>query len=154
MRHEEIKEKLFALYDGPLTEKERVLLEGHLPVCAECRQSIGEWKTLSRTLFARPTPSEASEDIFVSRIIARLEPSPAGFMVPFWEKPLGWLVPLVGSAAIAAWVFFSVLPSMNGLSSSPTIETAFSSDTSYSSSSTESGVMFASYSPSTYDIAP
>jgi len=40
MNHDKIREMLFDLYDRPLTERERQMVEGHLPDCPECRQAF------------------------------------------------------------------------------------------------------------------
>jgi len=137
MKHDELKQKLFALVDGPLSEKERTLLEEHLPNCAECQGALAEWKKISSVLFSNPSFSEASEDQFVSKVMARLSPvqgleSPAA---PSRWNTLQWFTPLAGAAIAAAWVFFYVLPGTPGLSFSNSIETYFSeNDASLSSS--------------------
>jgi anti-sigma factor RsiW len=108
MNHTEIKQKLFALYDGPLTEKERVLVEVHLSACPECRRAVGEWENISGALFTRPSFSEAAEDRMVARVMERIKPAPAPWLP--WKSDLKWFMPLLGSALAAAWVFFLVLP--------------------------------------------
>lgn len=115
MNHDEIKERLFDLYDRPLTERERRLLEAHLPGCDECRRLFEQWQGITRTLFPAPAFSEASEDLFVSKVMARVRslPQPA---VWSWSLALRWLMPLAGSTLAAAWVFFSVLPQTPGIS--------------------------------------
>jgi anti-sigma factor RsiW len=123
MTHREIQEKLFALYDGPLTEQERALVEGHLAGCGDCRGSIAEWKRISETLFRLPAFSEAEEDRFVSKVMGRLEPAP-----PKRAFTLRWLVPLVGTAVAAAWVLFFVLPATPGFSSNSTVADIYSED--------------------------
>lgn len=145
MKHDEIKQKLFALVDGPLTETDRALVEGHIPSCAECRQAIEEWQKISGVLFTFPALSEAAEDRFVSKVMARL-PAGQGRSVPAassrWTT-LQWLVPLAGSALAAAWVFFFVLPGTPGLSSTTGIESYFSdNDSSYAAA--QSGIIPAS----------
>jgi anti-sigma factor RsiW len=117
MHHDEIREKLFDLYDRPLTEWERQLVEGHLPDCAECRQTFEEWQKISRALFPHPALSESSEDLFVSKVMARVSSYRPKNVILSWEIALRWLVPLLGSTIAAAWVFFSVLPDTPGLSS-------------------------------------
>lgn len=119
MNHDEIREKLFALYDRPLTERERQLVAGHLPDCAECRQAFEEWQKISRTLFPTPSFSEMSEDLFVSKVMVRVNEAASKNGKFSWEFALRWLTPLIGSTIAAAWVFFSVLPNTPGLSTDP-----------------------------------
>jgi len=137
MKHEEIKQKLFALLDGPLSEQERTLVEKHLPSCPECQSATEEWKKISGVLFTQPAFSEAAEDQFVSKVMARLSTA-SGLQTPAassrWNT-LQWLIPLAGSAVAAAWVFFFVLPGTPGLSSTASVENYFSdNETSFSSS--------------------
>jgi len=117
MTHNEIKQKLFALYDGPLTEKERVLIEVHLAACKDCRQAVGEWENISGALFTKPAFSEAEEDRVVANVLARIE-VPGARWVP-WKTDLKWFLPLMGSAVTAAWVFFFVLPATPDISQPP-----------------------------------
>lgn len=145
MLHETIQQKLFALYDGPLTEKERKLVEGHLANCAECRKAIAEWKAISSRLFVTQTFSEASEDFFVAKVMDRVSSLSRQTLQTSWNLALRWLVPLLGSAAVAAWLLFTVLPDAPAFSSSPNVEEAFSSSSTYAS--TGNGMMLASYSP-------
>jgi anti-sigma factor RsiW len=146
MKHDEIKDKLFALYDGPLTEKERTLVDGHLTDCRECHQAVAEWKKISNVLFTLPAFSEASEDRLVSSVMEKIQSAPLKFQTPSFKNNLRWLMPLIGSAVAAAWVFFIVLPSTDPAASA-NVETAFSSSASNASSS-GNGIMLASYSSS------
>jgi len=116
MKHEEIKKRILALFDGPLTEEERSLVEDHLPSCAECRQDIAQWKALSARLFSKHTFSEAEEDQFVSRTMERIAGLPTRAAVLSWGNAFRWFLPLAGSAVAAVWVLFSVLPATPGLS--------------------------------------
>jgi anti-sigma factor RsiW len=152
MTHEMIQQKLFALYDGPLTEQERKLVEGHLAQCPECRKAIAQWKAVSARLFPAHTFSEAAEDFFVAKVMDRVRSSSMEAGRALWGLTLRWVLPLVGSAALAGWVFFSVLPDSTGLSSSNSLEAAFSSQPVYSASS-GNGIMLASYS-SSEEIVP
>lgn len=145
MNHDKIRDMLFDLYDRPLTERERLIVEGHLPDCAECRQAFGQWQQISRTLFALPAPSEAQEDLFVSKVMARVT-STQPVTTFSWGYALRWMVPLLGSSIAAVWFFFTALSGTGGLSSSANVETAFSSDSSYTASS-GNGIVLASYSP-------
>lgn len=144
MNHEMIQQKLLALFDGPLTEKERQLVEGHLAECAACRRAVAEWKVVSRSLFSSPTFSEASEDFFVTKVMDRVRSAAPLSGFALWRPTLKWLVPLVGSAAIAAWAFFSIMP-LSDLSSGSSLEAAYSN--SYNARSAN-GITPASYSTS------
>ncbi len=150
MTHETIQQKLFALYDGPLSERERKLVEGHLTQCPECRKAIAQWKSVSARLFPSQTFSEASEDFFVAKVMDRVRSSALDAGKSAWGWVLRWALPLVGSAVLAGWAFFSVLPD-TGLYSAPSADAAFSSYSSYASAS-GNGIMQASYSPD--EIAP
>ncbi len=126
MKHEEIREKLFALADGPLTEKERTLVEGHLDSCPECRQALREWRLLSNALFLRVSFSEAEEDRFVSTALERaVSASPRH--ASSWPV-VQWLLPLVGSAVAAAWVLFSMVPAGSGFASGNSVGDFLSGD--------------------------
>ena len=47
MKHEEIKEKLFAFYDGELPGAEQEEITVHLRSCLACRQSYEQWKQIA-----------------------------------------------------------------------------------------------------------
>lgn len=151
MNHELIQQKLMALYDGPLTEKERKLVEGHLAQCAECRKAVAQWKAISVRLFPAQTISEATEDYFVAKIMDRVRSTAQEKGISPAALIFRWLVPLVGSAVVAGWVFFSVLPGSTETSSNNSVAAAFSPDSSYTASA-GNGFMLASYSSN--DIAP
>lgn len=110
MKHEELQQKLFALYDGPLTEKERDLVEGHLSDCQECRQAIGTWKKASAALFPKPAFSEVEEDRFTAAVMARVGKIEAARERSF-SQSAKWLVPLLGTASLAIWIFFAFMQS-------------------------------------------
>ena len=117
MTHNEIKQKLFALYDGPLTEKERVLVEVHLSACPECRRAVGEWENISGALFTKPAFSEVDEDRLVAKVMGRIRPQSQGWTP--WKTDLKWFLPVLGSALLAAWVFLGVLPDSPVLDQQP-----------------------------------
>jgi anti-sigma factor RsiW len=145
MKHEEMKERMLALFEGPLNEKERALVEEHLSNCLECRKTVEDYQRVAGRLFALPTYSEAQEDTFVAQVMTRVQaigPVP----VFTWKNTLRWTLPLVGSSMAALWLFFSALSSTGRLSTSTNVETAFSQDVSYASSS-GNGIMLASYEP-------
>jgi anti-sigma factor RsiW len=146
MNHELIQQKLMALYDGPLTEEERKLVEGHLAGCSSCRRAVAEWKVISQGLFTSPTFSEAREDYFVAKVMDRVKSTTPETGFALWRPTLKWLVPLVGSAAMAAWAFASILP-LSDFSSGSSLESAFSNTSSYTVRSSN-GITMASYSSS------
>jgi hypothetical protein len=110
MRHDELKEKILGLYDGPVTEKERVWVETHLSSCVDCSRALSEYQKFSAHLFATPTYSEAEEDMFTEKVMMRVRASALAKKPLTAETVLRWFLPLVGSTVVAAWVFFSVLP--------------------------------------------
>lgn len=151
MNHDLIQQKLLALYDGPLTEKERKLVEGHLAQCAECRKAVAQWKAISARLFPAQTLSEATEDYFVAKVMSRVRSTAQEKGISPAALIFRWMLPLVGSAIVAGWVFFSVLPASTDTSSNNSVAAAFSYD-SPGTSSAGNGIMLASY--STNEIAP
>lgn len=144
MNHELIQEKLFALYDGPLTEQERKVVEGHLAQCPDCRRALAEWKALSKRIFPRVAFSEASEDLFALSVLRQLEPYQAP--VPFLDRGflLHWGLPALGMAAMAAWFFLSSINANSGLVDEPA-EAAFTFAGSGNSGYSQSGFVPASY---------
>jgi hypothetical protein len=139
MKHEELKEKILGLYDGPVTEKERVWADNHLVFCSDCQQAVEEYKKISSVLFAVPSFSEAEEDIFTAKVMAKIQSLSVRSTESTRDVFVRWFIPLLGSTAIAAWVFFSVLPS------TPEISNALSGSTFLSADSQE--ITPASWSP-------
>jgi anti-sigma factor RsiW len=127
MNHSEIQQKLLALYDGPLSEKERPLVEQHLVSCPDCRRVVGQWKRASEVLFTKPSFSEADEDAFVNSVMSYVReiPAPQSFS---WGVTFRWLVPVAGSALLAAWAFFTVLSDTKNLDQQASVETFFSEE--------------------------
>jgi anti-sigma factor RsiW len=117
MKHDELKEKILGLYDGPVTEKERTWVETHLTSCQDCSQALEEYKKTSALLFAVPIFSEADEDIFTAKVMARVREAAVKQTISLTEMVLRWFLPLAGSTLVAAWVLFSVLPSTPELAS-------------------------------------
>lgn len=111
MKHDELKEKILGLYDGPVNEKERIWVDIHLNSCEDCSAALEEYKKAAAQLFAVPTFSEADEDIFTAKVMARVREKGRTQTASFSHIVLRWLLPLAGSTLMAAWVFFSVLPS-------------------------------------------
>jgi anti-sigma factor RsiW len=132
MTHDEIQTALFSLVDGPLTEKERKLVESHLPACASCRQALAQWRQISPVLFPKASFPEIQEDRMVAAVLERIRARPSAPRFLSLENSLRWIFPLVGSALAAAWVFFYIVPTTPELSSLPAAETDY-----YSSSTPE-----------------
>ena len=130
MKHDELKEKILGLYDGPVTEKERAWVETHLASCADCTAALEEYKKTSALLFAVPTFSEADEDMFTAKVMARIRQTDMMKDLSFSQIVFRWLLPLASSMAVAAWVLFSVLPNTPELASEMSEPTFFTSETS------------------------
>jgi anti-sigma factor RsiW len=144
MNHELIKEKLFALYDGPLTEQERKVVDIHLSQCPECRRTLAEWKVLSKRLFPRVAFSEASEDIFTLGVLQKLEPYRAPAPLLGRNFILRWGLPALGVAAASAWFFLSSLSANPNMVDEPA-EAAFTYAGSGTASYAQSGFVPVSY---------
>ncbi len=110
MRHEELRERLYDLYDRELPVPELRELEAHLGACAECRASLEEWRRIAGALFAAPAP--APSEALVQRIMRGLPGHEESAPTPAWT--LRWLAPAFSLAlaglAILAW------PDGNGVS--------------------------------------
>jgi hypothetical protein len=128
MKHDELKVKILGLYDGPVTEKERLWAENHLSSCADCSRAVEEYKSFASVLFALPTLSEADEDIFTNKVMLRIKSASAEAAQSVLDITVRWFIPLLGSTAVAAWVFFSLLPSTPELSAAINGSSFFSSD--------------------------
>ena len=144
MNHELIQEKLFALYDGPLTEQERKVVETHLSQCPDCRRALAEWRTLSKRIFPKVAFSEASEDLFTLSVLKQLEPYQAP--VHFLDRGflLRWGLPALGVAAMTLWFLFSSVTATSGLVDEPA-EAAFTFAGSGNSGYSQSGFVPVSY---------
>ncbi len=140
MSHEEIQEKLWALYDGQLAEEEKEPLETHLRDCPECRGLLSEWKNVSGMLFQKPELSGADAELFTQEVMARVR-GPVETPVVSWKRAaLPWLAPVLASALAAAWVFFFLLPGTPGLTTGPAQED-FLSEEAASPPSPASGIV-------------
>ncbi len=128
MKHDELKEKILGLYDGPVTEKERVWADNHLLACSDCRQAVEEYKKFSAVLFDVPSFSEAEEDIFTAKVMSKVQALSGRSSESVLDITVRWFIPRLGSGMVAAWVFFSVLPSTPELSNALNGSTLFSTD--------------------------
>jgi hypothetical protein len=128
MKHDELKEKILGLYDGPVTEKERVWADNHLLSCIDCRQSVEEYKKFSSVLFAVPSFSEVEEDIFTAKVLSKIKTLSPRSSETVINITVRWFIPLLGSAMVASWVFFSLLPSTPEISNAMNGSTFLSAD--------------------------
>ncbi len=71
MDHQEMQQKIYSFYDGELPLSEELSVKQHLDECAECRELIEDWRTLSKKFFSPPL-LESSEE-FVERVMAQIE---------------------------------------------------------------------------------
>ena len=95
--HAQMKEKLFALYDGELEGPAKVEAEGHLNECAQCRTLFEGWSKTAKMLFPEPEPLES--EFFVRRVMERVNALDA--LRPVSRKHyLRWLVPALGLATL------------------------------------------------------
>lgn len=107
MRHEEMKDLVFALRDGePLAPEARSQAERHLAACGECREAVASWEKASKTLFVKPIvePSEEFTRAVLRRVRSVEEPVS-------WTSRLSSLFPrLVVAGALAAAVAVMLAP--------------------------------------------
>lgn len=107
MRHEEMKDLVFALRDGePLAPEARREAERHLAACGECREAVASWEKASKTLFAKPVvePSEEFTRAVLRRVRSVEEPAS-------WTSRLSSLFPrLLVAGALAAAVAVMLVP--------------------------------------------
>ena len=106
MDHETIKDALYALHDGELSETQRGEVLAHLRSCAECAEAARRWESLSGALsrvFPRPTPRQT--EAFVRAVMARLGP---GEEPAAWRRLAeAWLLPVLSFAT--AVLLFAIL---------------------------------------------
>jgi anti-sigma factor RsiW len=100
--HEQIRQRIFAYLDGELSEAEYRTIQTHLEGCPDCRAATARWATLARTFFRPLTPPPSSSDLFVRRVMAKVE-AERSERLSVWEGAWRWLVPAlgVGVAALA-----------------------------------------------------
>lgn len=103
MSHGDMKDRVFAFYDGELGPEERAGVQRHLDACPDCRAELAAWKASAERFF-RPSPVPVSED-FVRSVMDRLEERDLP-RENFWERLRLFLNPprlaLAGAAALAA----------------------------------------------------
>lgn len=107
-KHKDIKDALYALYDGELSGEVRLEVESHIKTCGECGRIYQNWEKLSKTLFkaAQIEPTEA----FVTKVMAQIENlesiSPIKHRLPLFR----WMAPALGLGFAA--FFLTALPDM------------------------------------------
>jgi hypothetical protein len=79
-------------------------------------------------LFTVPSFSEAEEDVFTAQVMAKVKTLSTHSVESARNIIVRWFIPLLGSTAVAAWVFFSVLPSTPELSNALNGSTFLSAD--------------------------
>ena len=140
MTHEEIRMRLWALYDGQVPTEERPGLETHLRDCGECRLMFSEWEGVSGSFFQRPDLSDPSGELFAQKVMSQVRALPQNRGSFSWRSFLPWAAPILGSAALALWVLFFLLPQTQGLSRATNEENFFMEDNP-SSASTDWAVL-------------
>jgi anti-sigma factor RsiW len=100
--HEQIRQRVYAYTDGELPEAEYRAIQTHLEGCPDCRAAAARWATLAVAFFQPPAPPPSSSDLFVRRVMARVE-AERRESLSVWEGAWRWLVPAlgVGVAALA-----------------------------------------------------
>jgi len=126
MTHNEIQLKMFALCEGPLTAKERTLVERHLGECEECREAMASWKKAAPSLFPPVSTNESQEDLFVASVMDRVRATqgPTGSFV----GSLRWALPLMGTAALALWMLATLVPPQTVTPANATVESFLAGD--------------------------
>jgi anti-sigma factor RsiW len=126
MTHNEIQLKMFALCEGPLTAKERALVEKHLGECEDCREALAGWKEAATLLFPQVSVSESQEDRFVASVMARV--SATKRTSGSFESSLRWALPLLGTAALALWMLATLVPPQTVSPANATVENFLAGD--------------------------
>ena len=129
MSHDQLREKLWALYDGELSIPERRELEHHLEDCEECLLTLSQWQRTSAALFPKAESPKLSGELFTQKVMAQVRSLPQPKKLSWWRGFLPWMTSLLGSAAIAGWVLFYVMPATPGLSWGSNASSFFSEDT-------------------------
>lgn len=120
MDHESMKAKLWELYDGELSGRDREEAEAHLKTCAECAALFARWKTLSGKLFGQAHP--ARSEAFVQNVMSRVRQAEVT-RVPIRVMPVQWFAPVFG---IAAMLLLAITPAVQA----PSAENMFMGDAS------------------------
>lgn len=105
MNHEEIKDKLAALYDGELPESEQGALRSHIGQCPECREEYRGWERIATSLFQAPEV-KASES-FAEEVMVKIEALEEPVSAPDWGGLARWLVSAFALGSVALFLFLS-----------------------------------------------
>ena len=115
MTHEDIKEKLLALFDRELDERERKEIASHLNVCEDCSGTLKRWEQISAAMSRAGSASPSSGRFVYSvmeRIAASEKSAPAKNPAPF----LNWIFPTLGYTFAIFLMFIAIThrePSVN-----------------------------------------
>ena len=115
MTHEEIKEKLLALFDRELAETERHEINSHLHACENCSETVKRWEQISAAMSRAGTASPPSGRFVYSvmeRIAASEKSAPAKNPIPV----LNWIFPTLGYTFAVLLMFVAIThrePSIN-----------------------------------------
>jgi anti-sigma factor RsiW len=104
MNHDQIREQLQAFYDEELSGDARREVEAHLGGCPACRQELEEWDRIKGVWLRGP--AVAPSDVFVRRVMDRIGAERG--VVPFSPALPRWLVPALGVAAAAMFLFVAM----------------------------------------------
>lgn len=100
--HDAIRELLPLAAADALDEKERRLVEAHLPACAECSAEFDRWRALGHGLRRLPTPQAPAVLVERTRQQIQLQLAAAtGQAANPWL--FGFLVLLSWTLAVATW---------------------------------------------------
>lgn len=115
MNCENLQSNLPLYIDDVLSETERASIEGHLPTCPLCRQTLSEYKDLRNDLrmFARPViPAELLNSVKKSIANELNQPTittGTEVLPTFSEKLAHWILPYsVGTVAASLFAFFFI----------------------------------------------
>ena len=102
MTHEITQDTLFAWYDGQLHGTDSQQVETHVASCFECQRTYARWQQTARLCF-RPPRVDVS-DMFVDRLMKRIEALERRPHPTPWISTIRWLVPSVGLAGVALFM--------------------------------------------------
>jgi anti-sigma factor RsiW len=110
MDHPEIREKLFAYYDGELAASDRTLVKLHLYECADCRGELERWAQASHAVL-EPLRAPATE-YFVQNVMRRIRIYVEDNEGQRWQAFVRWALPALAFAAtgFAAIFLYTMWP--------------------------------------------
>jgi anti-sigma factor RsiW len=109
MNHEQIKEKIFSLYDGEAPAEDREALEAHLQGCSDCRAELARWGQI-RSGILLPLKVEYSE-AFVHQVMRKVR----SYESIRWPQMVRWLVPALALSVsgFAGVMVYNLQPSLS-----------------------------------------